>query len=139
MMSTPAQGRLTVAGTAERDEQAAVVFAYADKTMLRISGLSVRGLNAGRLEEMLTRELNSLVRVIGVTGQSIDMDVYGLDEANILRDEKKIIKAVALAEGITLTDLASLACSGKTTDVEAAGLTRPAGPHCAGERWKHGA
>jgi hypothetical protein len=136
MIFAPAQERLALAGT---DEQATIVFAYADKTMLRISGISVRGLNAGRLEELLTRELNSLVRVIGVTGQSIDLDVYGLDEANILRDEKKIIKAVALAEGITLTDLVGIACSGKTTAVEAADLGRPAGPHCAGERWKHGA
>jgi hypothetical protein len=128
-----------LADAAGTDEQATVVFAYADKTMLRISGLSVRGLNAGQLEELLARELNSMVRVIGVTGQSIDMDVYGLSEDNILRDEKKIIKAAALAEGITLTDLASLACSGKTTAVEAAALARPAGLHCAGERWKHGA
>jgi hypothetical protein len=139
MISAPARDKPAPAGTAGTDEQAAIVFAYADKTMLRISGLSVRGLNASRLEELLTRELNSQTRVIGVTGQSVELDVYGLDEANILRDEKKIIKAVALAEGITLTDLTSLACSGKTTAVEAAGLRRPAGPHCAGERWKHGA
>jgi hypothetical protein len=136
MICAPAQERPALAGT---DEQATVVFAYADKTMLRISGISVRGLNAGRLEELLAREMNSPVRVIGVTGQSIDMDVYGLGEADILRDEKNIIKAVALAEGITLTDLAGLACSGKTTAVEAADLSRPAGPHCIGERWKHGA
>jgi hypothetical protein len=106
--------------------------------MLRISGIVVHGLNTEELEKLLTKELKSVARVIGVTGQSIDMDIYGLDEENIMRDEKNLIKAVALADGITLTDLASIACSGKTTAVNAANFPERSG-HCAGERWKRGA
>ena len=122
----------------EPDDGTAVVFAYADKTMLRISGIAVRGLNTVELEKLLTEKLSSVARVIGVTGQSIDLDVYGLDGESIMRDGENLIRAVALAEWITLTDLAAIACSGKTTAVNAANI--PANSwHCPCERCKYGA
>ena len=124
-----------MAEVAGKDQGSSQVFVYTDKTMLRLSGITVRGLNAGELEKLLTEELGGLVRVIGVTGQSIDMDVYGLDEERILRSEAGLIQAVALAEGITLTDLARLACSGKARAVDAARIPERTG-YCVGERWR---
>lgn len=126
-----------MADAAQTNRDTAIVFAYADKTMLRISGISVYGLNAGQLEEILAEKLHCPVRVIGVTGQSIDMDVYGLEEATILRDGQNLIKAIALAEGITLTDLASIACSDRTVVVDAEAVSKPSGGYCAGGRWKY--
>ena len=55
---------------------------------------------------MLLDKLKSVVRIIGVTGQSIEMDVYGIAEEDIQKDENGIIKAIAMAEGITLSDIA---------------------------------
>jgi hypothetical protein len=128
---------MPVGEVAETNAETTIVFAYADKTMLRISGLSVHGLDAGRLEKIVAEKLNSPARVIGVTGQSIDMDVYGLKEENILRDEKNLIQAIALAEGITLTDLAGIACSGKAVVADLAAVANPSGSYCPGERWKY--
>ena len=82
------------------------IIAFADKTVFSIKGLEVKGLNTEQIEDALMKKLGTIVRVIGVTSDRIEMDVYGIEPEQILRDENDVIKAVACAEGITLTDLA---------------------------------
>ena len=110
------------------------VIAHADKTVLRIHGLKIKGLNAAALEKTLTSRLQSVVRVIGVSGSSIDMDVYGLDEESILKDEAGIISAVSLCEGITAAEVAKIAYAKKIVPVNYDDI--PVRPEsCAKERW----
>ena len=70
------------------------IIAAADKSILKISGIHVRGLNTQDLERRLSERLHTLVRVIGVTGEQIEMDVYGIDPAQIRKDEKAVIQDV---------------------------------------------
>ena len=51
------------------------IIAHADKSVLKISGLTVKGLNTLQIEELLAAKLKTAVRVIGVTGESIEMDL----------------------------------------------------------------
>ncbi|MCL1992741.1 MAG: hypothetical protein FWG66_07325 [Spirochaetes bacterium] len=113
------------------------VIAHADKTVLKISGLKVKALNARNLETTLSARLQSTVRVIGVTGNSIDMDVYGMDAENILKDEEGLLRAVSLCEGITAADLAKASCSPKTVSVgyEEIPHLRNGYAKCAKEKW----
>ena len=110
------------------------VIVHVDKTVLKIHGINVKGLNARTLEEKLSRQLKSTVRVIGVTGDSIDMDVYGMDEESILKDEFGIIRAISLADGITATELTKIAYAKKIVSVNFDRILElPVG--CAKERW----
>lgn len=118
---------------ADRVKSDSAIIVHADKTVLKIGGLKIRGLNTGDLERILTQRLQSTVRVIGVTGTSVDMDVYGVDEERILRDSDGIIRAVALAQGITLTDLAAVERAEKIIPVAFDAIPGRSG--CAGERW----
>ena len=44
------------------------IIAYADKSVLKISGLSVKGMSTTQVEQILQDKLQTIVRVIGVTG-----------------------------------------------------------------------
>ena len=118
------------------DYDAKYVIVHADKTVLKIRGLKVKGLNAQALEQTLTERLQSAVRVIGVTGNSIDMDVYGMDEQSILKDEAGIIRAISLTEGIAASEVTQIACAKKIISVNFDEIPgRLAG--CAAERWRN--
>lgn len=93
------------------------IIAAADKSILKISGIHVRGLNTQDLERRLSERLHTLVRVIGVTGEQIEMDVYGIDPAQIRKDEKAVIQAISLVEGISAEDLCQISVSEKIIDV----------------------
>ena len=47
------------------------IIAFADKTVFSIKGLEVKGLNTAQLEDILTKKLGTMVRVIGVTSSRI--------------------------------------------------------------------
>ena len=111
------------------------IIAHADKLVLKISGLEVKGLNAKMLEDILTEKLKTFVRVIGVTGEGIEMDVYGVEPEKIRRDEKGLMESIALAEGITVTDLAKMACSDKIVNVDYNSIPDEPKSSCAMERW----
>lgn len=111
------------------------IIAHADKSVLKISGLKVRGLNTRQLEELLGEKLQTFVRVIGVTGENIEMDVYGIDPEQVRRDEKGLLETVVLTEGITATDLARLTCSEKIVEVDFASIPDTPISACAQERW----
>jgi len=110
------------------------VIAYANKTIIKINGLKIKGLNANKLEVLLSSQLQSDVRIIGVTGDSIVMDVYGVDEKQILKDEAGMIHAISLFEGITATEVAEMAYAKKIVPVNFNEIPRKL-DGCAGERW----
>jgi len=62
------------------------------------------------------------------------MDVYGIEEEDILKDERGIIKAVSLAEGITLSDLAQISSVKKIKSFDIDHIPEYNGG-CRGERW----
>ena len=116
-------------------QQNAQILVHVDKTVVRITGLSVRGLNISQLEEILRERLVSLVRIIGVTGTSLEMDVYGLAEEDILRNEEGLIQAIATAEGITLSDLTQLSLAEKIREAPFDDLPPYLQSACKAERW----
>ena len=111
------------------------IIAHADKSVLKISGLTVRGLNTLQIEELLADKLKTSVRVIGVTGDAIEMDVYQIDPEQIRRDERGVIEAVALAEGISLTDMTKMVCGDKIVEVDYDSIPDQPISACARERW----
>ena len=111
------------------------ILVQVDKTVVKLTGLSVRGLNIGELEQLLRERLKSLVRVIGVTGDCIEMDVYGLDEADILRDEAGVIRTVALARGITVSDVSKMERVQKIREVPFDRVPPYVPGECRAERW----
>ena len=109
------------------------IIVYADKTVLKVHGLSIHGLNTREVEQLLIKRFNTIVRVIGVTGDSIDMDVYGMDAEQIMRDEKGIIKTIAATEGVTPLEVARLAAEG-ITEVDFNNVKERNSDYCARER-----
>ncbi|NMC57258.1 MAG: hypothetical protein GYA50_08570, partial [Eubacteriaceae bacterium] len=84
------------------------IIAFADKTILKISNVSIKGLNTKELENSLMEKLNTIVRIIGVTGENIAMDIYNLNPEDVLKDAQGIIKAVSLTEGIKAQNIIDL-------------------------------
>ncbi len=112
------------------------VIVQVDKTVVKIGGLDVKGLNIQQLEEILQDKLKSLIRIIGVTGSSIEMDVYGVEEEDILREEDGIIKVIALADGINISDITSLSSVKKIKSVDVNSIPDYVENECRGERWQ---
>lgn len=111
------------------------IIVHADKSVLKISGLAIKGLNTAQIENILGSRLKTSVRIIGVTGDALEMDVYNIDPEQIRRDEAGLIEAVSLAEGITLTDLTRMVCSEKIIDVDFDSIPDQPLSACAKERW----
>ena len=111
------------------------VIVQVDKTVVKITGVDVKGLNIQELEVLLKDKLKSMVRIIGVTGSSLEMDVYGIEEEDVLKEENGIIKAVALADGITLTDLAQISSVNKIKTVDINDGPSYSEGQCMKERW----
>ena len=111
------------------------VIVQVDKTVVKITGVDVKGLNIQELEALLKDKLKSMVRIIGVTGSSLEMDVYGIEEEDVLKEENGIIKAVALADGITLTDLAQISSVNKIKTVDINDVPLYSEGQCMKERW----
>ena len=61
--------------------------AFVDKTVVKITGLSMKGVKPFELEQILQERLKRAVRVIGVSGTDLKLDVYGLAPEEILADE----------------------------------------------------
>ena len=111
------------------------IFVQVDKTVVRITGLSVQNLNIQQLETILQEKLKTMMRIIGVTGNSLEMDVYGLDEADILRDERGVIQAIATADGIRVSDVTQLESVKKIHSVEFTQIPEHKEGECMSERW----
>ncbi len=111
------------------------IIAHADKSVLKISGLHVKGLNTKELEQILMKKLHTTVRVIGVTGDGVEMDVYDIEPENVRKNAQGLIEIASLAEGITVTDIVKLSCSEKIVDVEYSQIPDQPISDCARERW----
>ncbi len=111
------------------------VIVQVDKTVVKITGVEVKGLNIQQLEEILKDKLKSLVRIIGVTGSSIEMDIYGVEEEDILREEDGLITAISLADGISVSDVTSLSSVQKIQSVNIDSVPEYIENGCRGERW----
>lgn len=113
------------------------IIVQVDKTVVKITGLEIKGLNIQQLEEILKNKLKSLIRIIGVSGSSIEMDIYGIEEEDILREETGLIKAIALADGITISDVTSLSSVEKIQSVDIGSIPEYTESGCKGERWQN--
>jgi len=111
------------------------IIVQADKTVVKINNLRIKGLNTRSLENILIDKLQRMVRIIGVTGSSIEMGVYGLDEEAILKDSEGFIKAVSLAEGITASEVTAIAYAKKICQVDFEHIPSKEGHACMKERW----
>ena len=106
-----------------------------DITVVIITGIDVKGLNIQQLEALLKDKLKSIVRIIGVTGSSVEMDVYGIEEEDVLKEKDGVIKAVSLADGITLTDLAQISSVSKIKTIDFKDVPEYSEGQCMKERW----
>lgn len=111
------------------------VIVQVDKTVVKVTGLEVKGLNIQQLEKIITDKLKSVIRIIGVTGNSIEMDVYGIDEEDILREKSGLINAIAIADGINISDIATLSAK-KIQSVDIDNVPPYIENGCKGERWQ---
>lgn len=110
------------------------IYVNVDKTVVKITGLDIKGLNIQQLEEILQSRLQTMTRIIGVTGNSLELDAYGISEDEILKDSDGLIKAISLADGIKATDVARLQQVQKIHQVDFDHIPPP-GSGCIGERW----
>ena len=122
-------------GKEELTMEHSYIIAHADKSVLKISGVEVRGLNTQQLETLLSEKLHTFVRVIGVTGENIEMDVYGIDPEQVRKNEQGLIECLVLTEGITATELTRLVCSEKIVAVDYDDIPAQPRSDCARERW----
>ncbi|MGE4213234.1 MAG: hypothetical protein AB7E42_00455 [Anaerotignaceae bacterium] len=111
------------------------VIVQVDKTVIKITGLQVKGLNIQELEKIILDKLKSVVRIIGVTGESIEMDVYGIEEEDVLKEENGLIKAIAVADGITISDVSQISSVEKIKSVDFNNLPEYHEGTCMKERW----
>ena len=95
------------------------IIAYVAKTIVKITGISVKGLKPSELEQNLADQLGCPVRVIGVSGGEIKMDIYGLEPEAILRDSRGLIRALALVPGLTAGEVAKIASAEKVAVLSA--------------------
>ena len=111
------------------------IFVQVDKTVVRITGLSVQNLNLQQLEEILQKKLKTMLRIIGVTGSTLEMYVYGLDEADILRSAQGVIQAIATADGIHVSDVTQLESARRIRSVDFDHIPEHREGECMSERW----
>lgn len=111
------------------------IIAYVDKTIVRITGLTICGLKPNLVEKTLAEYINHPVRVIGVTSDSLQMDIYGLEEEAVLRDEEGIVKVISTVPGLLATEVAKIDRTDSIRTVTADQLLKMDKAVCAKERW----
>lgn len=109
--------------------------AHVDKTVIKIKGLKIKGIKPFQIEKKLNEIIGRYTRVIGVTGSSIDIDVYGLEPEAIYRNEKGIIKAISTVEGITAFDVMKIDSAEKALEIDIEDVPKGSSDGCARERW----
>lgn len=111
------------------------IIAYVDKTVVKIRGLKVTGLKPYELEKRIEEVIDSRVRIIGVTGSTIDMDIYGMDKEAIYENEAGIIEAISITEGITALEVMKIDSAEKIIEVDYENIPTGEYSGCAKERW----
>ncbi|MGN9165451.1 hypothetical protein ACTNDY_09285 [Tissierellaceae bacterium HCP3S3_D8] len=111
------------------------IIVYVDKTVVKISGLKVTGLKPYDLEKKIEEVIDRRVRIIGVTGESIDMDIYGLDKEAVYENEEGIIEAISMTEGISALDVIRINSAEQIREIDYENIPRGEYSGCAKERW----
>lgn len=111
------------------------IIAYVDKTIVKITGIHVRGIKPADLEKKVAAAIGCPVRVIGVSSQSIQMDIYGLEPEAVLRNEKGFLQAVSLVPGLTASNIMQIATAEKAREVSAVELAKRTRTSCPKENW----
>ncbi|MDF2616824.1 MAG: uncharacterized protein K0Q47_1479 [Sedimentibacter sp.] len=111
------------------------IIAYVDKTVVKIRGLRVTGLKPYELEKKIEDVIDKRVRVIGVTGESIDMDIYGLDKSSIYENEAGIVEAISITEGITALEVIKIDSAEEIVEIDYEKVPKGEYYGCARERW----
>ena len=111
------------------------IYVNVDKTVVKSTGLDIKGLNIQQVEDILMDKLKTMTRVIGVTGDYIEMDVYGIEEEDILKEGDGIIKAIAVADSIKVSDVVQISHVKKIKEVYIDEIPESKEGGCLGERW----
>jgi predicted nucleic acid-binding protein len=111
------------------------IIAYVDKTIVKITGIRVHGIKPVDLEKAVAQSIGSPVRVIGVSSESIQMDIYGLEPEAVLRDATGLIRTISLIPGLTATDVAQIATAEKAREISAEELAKRTRTSCPKENW----
>ncbi|MDR3560341.1 MAG: hypothetical protein P4N59_02705 [Negativicutes bacterium] len=111
------------------------IIAYVDKTIVKITGITVCGIKPNELEVAVAQRIGCPVRVIGVSSSHIQMDIYGLEPEAVMRDEEGIIKAISVMPGLTASEVAGIASAQKAREVSAEQLAGRTRGSCGKENW----
>ncbi len=111
------------------------IIAYVDKTIVKITGIQVRGMKPAELEKQVTAAIGCPVRVIGVSSQSIQMDIYGLEPEAVMRNEQGFLQAVSLVPGLTASNIMQIATAERAREVSATELAKRTRTSCPKENW----
>jgi len=110
------------------------VVAYADKTIVKIEGVEVKGLKPEELEKKIYSIFKRPVRVVGVTSESLEMDIYDLPPERIIKDQQGIIKVLSLVPGLTATEISKISKLEKAKAVDINDIIPGSKYACAAER-----
>ncbi|ABB15547.1 hypothetical protein [Carboxydothermus hydrogenoformans] len=112
------------------------IIAYIDKTVVKIVGFKIDRINLMEIEKKLIEILKRPVRVIGVSGESLEFDVYELPPEQVYRNERNIIEAIA-NEGIEGVEVAKIVKAEQVPEVNLDDLIlKPDEEYnCPAERW----
>lgn len=83
------------------------IIAYVDKTVVKIVGLKIDRIDLTEIEKKLINVLGRPVRVIGVSGEGLEFDVYEYPPQQVYKNERSIIEAIA-NEGIEGFEVAKI-------------------------------
>ncbi len=111
------------------------VIAFLDKAVVKITGVTIKGLRPFVLEERLAEVLDRPVRVIGVAGDSIEIDIYELSSEQIIRNKDGIIKTVATTPGMTAQEVVDIVEAEKAATVPLDQLKNGIRCSCPKEGW----
>ena len=75
--------------------------------------------------------------MIGVTGDAVDMDVYGLPPEAVLANADGIVTAVAAVDGIRATDVTRIAANDAADEVDIADIPTGEARGCARQRGRN--
>lgn len=111
------------------------IIAYVDKTIVKITGIQIQGLKPIELEKAVAQEIGCPVRVIGVSSQSIQMDIYGLEPEAILRNQKGLVQAISLIPGLTASEIVQIVTAEKAREISAEELAKRTRVSCPKANW----
>lgn len=112
------------------------IIAYIDKTVVKIVGFKIDKINLAEIEKNIINILNRPVRVIGVSGEGLEFDVYNFPPEQIFKNERNIIEAIA-NEGIKGAEIAKIVKAEHIPEVKIDDLILKQGEEnlCPAERW----